>query len=142
MRRSSGFASRLHQDGHAFEIEILGRCGAPYRGRMRREDAMALVREHQPSQKTQTVTAFEREFERLGLPVRFYTAVGTCLDIHEGIDGFFEFRGVVVTIDLTLNTEKETAKADFVVQKGDLANIPWIMEWVARKLLQRMEVSR
>jgi hypothetical protein len=134
--------SRLFQDGSDFEVEVLGRCSAPYRGRLQWKDLAADVRKHQPAQKTKTVAALEAEFARRGLAIKLYTAVGTALDIHEGTDGFFEFAGVVVTIDLTLNTNKEVAKADMVVQKGDLENIPLLAEWVARKFIQKMEVSR
>lgn len=139
MRCKSFLTSRLFQAGCDFEVEVLGRCEAPYTGRMDHHAAVALVKKNQPAKKTQTVVAIEREFARHGLPVRFYTAVGSALDIHEGTDGFFEFAGAVVTIDVTLNPKKEIAKADLVVQKSDLDNIPQLVGWIARKLTQKME---
>lgn len=52
--------------------------------------------------------------------LRFYTAVGSQLDIHHGVDAFFEFdvdgKIVVVTLDVTINESKiDNAKADVVI---------------------------
>jgi hypothetical protein len=49
------------------------------------------------------------------LPVNFYTAVGTSLDIHHGVDALFIQGGVVVTVDASLR-EKESHKADVLVR--------------------------
>ncbi len=136
MLRSSRLQSSLFQAGKELEVEVLGRCGNPYAGNF------ADVRKHQPSKKTDMVVAIEREFARRGLSVQFYTAVGTALDVHQGVDGFFEFNGVVVTIDLTMNPEKVIAKADFVVQKSDLENIPQLAGWIAQRFIQKLEVKR
>ena len=38
--------------------------------------------------------------------LRFFSAIGSPLDVYHGIDGWFEFRGRVVTFDLTANTAK------------------------------------
>ena len=51
--------------------------------------------------------------------LRLYSSVGTPLDHFHGVDGFFEFCGRVVTIDLTVG-HKEFAKADFVFHPLDL----------------------
>ena len=38
--------------------------------------------------------------------LKFFSAIGSPLDVFHGIDGWFEFRGRVVTFDLTANTAK------------------------------------
>jgi len=53
--------------------------------------------------------------------LKYYTAVGSKLDVFEGIDAFFELdlghgENVRVTLDMTLNPAKEDYKADVVFQ--------------------------
>jgi|GEM_PF-1304401 len=56
--------------------------------------------------------------------LKFYSAIGTPLDLYHGIDGWFEFidlanRQVIVTVDVTENLEKASAgdknKADLII---------------------------
>lgn len=47
-------------------------------------------------------------------PVKFYTAIGTSLDIHHGVDAFFEQGNVTVTLDVSAQ-EKELYKADVLM---------------------------
>lgn len=47
-------------------------------------------------------------------PVRFYTAVGTPLDVYHGVDAFFEQGGRIATVDVSLR-EKEMGKADVLL---------------------------
>jgi hypothetical protein len=47
--------------------------------------------------------------------LRFYTAVRTPLDDLHQVDGWFEFEGWVITIDLTISDRKDQAKANVVV---------------------------
>ncbi len=66
----------------------------------------------------------DEEMDRL----KFYSAVGTPLDVFHGVDAWIEYVSpsgarVVVTIDVTLNTNKSSHKADVIVQE-----IPNMME--------------
>jgi hypothetical protein len=139
MRRSSQLDSHLFADGDVFQTEVLGRCKAPFKGHMQWREAAEQVRKHQPAKKTQIVEALEREFEQNGLPVVFYTAVGSALDYFHGVDGYFEFRGVVVTIDVTINSEKTSAKADLVVHPDDLKNIRVLAARIGREFVTKMQ---
>ncbi len=57
-------------------------------------------------------------FEELGLSaenLHFYSAVGSPLDLFHGVDAWFELdNGKRVTIDLTMNPNKDEYKADIV----------------------------
>jgi len=125
--------------GHLFEEEVVGRCRVIHRGYMRWRDAAKLARESQPARKTPTAARLEREVsQQFGKAVQFFTAVGTPLDFFHGVDGFFEFEGFVVTIDLTMNPHKETGKAHMVIQQGDLDDISRLAGFIAREMQTQM----
>lgn len=142
MSRTNSLQSHLFADGHCFEVEVLGRCKVSYKGYLSRREAFAEVERAPQTKRTDFVIAIQREFERQGLCVPFYTAVGSALDYHHGVDGFFEFRGVVVTIDVTMNPEKSIAKADVVVHPDDLADIPLLAARIGRELINKMQKER
>lgn len=48
--------------------------------------------------------------------LRLYIAVGTCLDLL-GIDCFFEYRGRIVTVDLTTSVFKKDCRADILLTR-------------------------
>lgn len=52
--------------------------------------------------------------------LRLFSAVNSPLDFFHGVDGWFEFRGRVVTMDVTVNRRKLSAKADLVIRPDDL----------------------
>lgn len=52
--------------------------------------------------------------------LRLFSAVNSPLDFFHGVDGWFEFRGRVVTMDVTTNPHKLSAKADFIIRPEDL----------------------
>lgn len=139
MSRTTQFHSRLHQDGCAYEIEVLGRCKVPYRGYLTRDEAFEEVRKALQAKRTDIIIALQREFEHNGLLVPFYTAVGSALDIHHGIDGWFEFRGEVVTIDVTMNPEKMVAKADLVIHPDDLKRLSELAARIGRVFITKMQ---
>ena len=127
--------------GHLFEEKVLGKCKATHRGYMRWEDAAEQVRKSQPAAKAATAVSLEQEL-RLKLPgvdVRFYTAVGSTLDLMHSVDGFFVFEGVVtVTLDLTKNPNKDACKADVLVVPEDLENLPALAHRVVRELQTKL----
>ncbi|OGG68250.1 hypothetical protein A3H77_00270 [Candidatus Kaiserbacteria bacterium RIFCSPLOWO2_02_FULL_56_11] len=125
--------------GHLFEEEKLGRCNAPYRGHLRWKEAVEVVRKNQPRTKTPFVARLEREVSaQIGSPVAFFTAVRSALDEIHKVDGFFEFQGIVVTIDLTMDPNKDVCKADLLVDAEDVADVPTLAGRVARELRSRL----
>lgn len=94
-------------------------------------DALDLVKKFQPADPKNPKKDFLRELrlavaEKLGLEtteeletISAYTAVRTPLDVYHGVDGFIEIKSQkqpaeIVTLDLSLNPEKEI-KADIFV---------------------------
>ncbi len=142
MRRSNTLQSRLFQSGCEFEVEVLGRCRVAYTGYLTRREAIAEVRNAPQAKRTDTIIAIEREFERQGLVVPFYPATGSALDFHHGVDGFFEYRGEVVTIDVTMNPEKSVGKADVVIYPDDFKNIPVLAARIGREFITKMQKER
>jgi hypothetical protein len=125
--------------GHLFEEETLGKCLATHRGHLKWHEAMEVVRKNQPRVKTPVAAALEAGVRKeTGVPVVFYTAVRSTLDRKHSVDAFFEFRGVVVTIDLTMNDDKDVCKADLLVAKEEIDNIPLLAGRIARELKSRL----
>ena len=114
--------------GSLFEEKAIGTCRAQWTGvYLRFNDAVAEVRKNQPPLRTSTAAKLSMMVtEQLGKPVRFYTAVKSCADIMHGIDGFFEIEGgaIIVTVDLTLNSNKDACKADLLIGLDDVRNLP------------------
>lgn len=52
----------------------------------------------------------------------FYGSHKTCLDIKHGVDLFIDWKGITVTVDLTMNPNKESYKADVIVTPTDVEN--------------------
>ena len=126
--------------GHLFEEEVLGLNLAvasrddylPY------ATALEVARKGQPPLKTPTRARIERELRSLlGDAVRVRTAVHTVLDYKHVVDGFIDFEGMVVTIDLTMNPSKDVTKADFVVCEDDLIDIAALAGRIAREFESR-----
>src|SRR6185369_4444565 len=95
-------------------------------------ESMDLVRKNQPCDPSDPDPRCANDLhaliaEKLGLDdfseLKLYTAVGSPLDFWHGIDGFFEFRGHVLTIDLTVNSHKDSGKANMIVHPDDLDHL-------------------
>jgi hypothetical protein len=82
--------------------------------------AIELVKQHQPSplERSKPLRDLRAKVALLcgniSVPVKFFTAVGTPLDIYHGIDAFFEQGTHIATIDVSLR-DKESYKADILV---------------------------
>ncbi len=127
--------------GHLFEEEVLGKCQSTHRGYMRWHEAAAEVRKNQPRTTAPVASKLCGELRKKlpGIDIRFYTAVGSTLDLMHSVDGFFEFEGTVsVTIDLTMNSAKDCCKADVLVCESDLADLPALAFRVARELQTKL----
>lgn len=137
--------------GHMLEWDVFGAClwkyeeGSdyiPYR------KAMAWVKRSQPWDPTDPepeVANALHAFVCMALSVRdwsrvtLYTAVGSPLDRWHGRDAFIEFRGRVVTIDVTQNTHKDSHKADIILPAEVVEDRVLLQEYGRKiaRLLQR-----
>ncbi len=115
-------------NGHLFEEVTLGVCLVEYHGYLTWQKAAEQVRTHQPCTHRPAARRLHAEvakrFGKCASAVKFYTAVHSPLDMFHGVDCFFEFRGVMVTIDVTINPGKNSGRADVVVQADDFENLP------------------
>ena len=110
------------------------RLAANERGYVVYNKAVELVRTFSTEDPTNPQKPFAKELrmaviEALGLEddedmdrIRFYSAVGTVLDIYHGVDGWIELQldeepAILVTLDVTLNKQKTDHKADIIVQE-------------------------
>lgn len=114
--------------GKLLEEEIFGRCGGPWDGKtfFSFPAGVEYAKNNQPldwrpsdPEPRFAGDLFATVAGRLGIEdwseLKLYSSVGTPLDIFHGVDAFFEYRGGVVTIDVTLNQHKDVYKADYVV---------------------------
>lgn len=104
--------------GRQFEKEFLGHCLWHWQGNVPFEKALNRVKESQPWDPTDPgleANSLANNLHayvclELGLEdwsqVALYTAIGSPLDRWHGVDGFFEFKGEVVTIDVTTDPRK------------------------------------
>lgn len=129
-------------NGRLFETTTLGRCAAICQGYAPWREAVEQVRKHQPREKRPAALRLEKEvaryFGKLGMSVKFYTAVHSAMDFYHGVDAFFEFRGVLVTIDVTINPNKNSGKADVIVQADDFENLPALAGRIAREFASKI----
>ncbi|MBI5793623.1 hypothetical protein HZA87_00855 [Candidatus Uhrbacteria bacterium] len=104
------------------------------RGYIARGRAIDLIRQHTQEDPTNPRKPFAKELrlaviDELGLEedddldrIRFYSAVGTPLDVFHGVDGWIEFvpeKGSIqmITLDVMLDPGKVSHKADVIVQQ-------------------------
>jgi len=91
------------------------------------KDSLGWVKEHQPKkdynnpetldsvQLSKLKNAISLKLPNIDEVLRFYTAIGSPLDILHGVDGVFELGDNIVTVDLTLDPNKVIAKADVII---------------------------
>jgi hypothetical protein len=132
--------SHTGETGRLFERRILGECIAVAAGEyLTRRNALEAARNGQPPVKTPTRARLERELRSLlDDTVRVRTAVGSVADYCHGVDGFIDFNGLVVTIDVTINPNKDAGKADMVVCEDDLIDLPALARRIAREFESRL----
>jgi hypothetical protein len=115
--------------GRIFEREVLGECRIRARGRVSFWPALGEVFRNQPGSPFEptgeTANLYDAVRDRLcrkGFhPARLelYTAVGSALDEQYGIDGFFRFEGVIVTLDCTLDSNLDPNHGRRVIITGE-----------------------
>ncbi len=111
--------------GTEVEEEVIGHALVSWNGQyVPFHQSLRAVKSHQPWDPSDPEPRFASDLHAsvalaLGLDdwsgLEFYTAVGSPLDFFHGVDCFFCFKGKIVTIDLTINSSKQVAKADLVV---------------------------
>lgn len=124
--------------GHIIEAELFGEVAKEGRvefgdwQRLRRETRQSALQIVKETQGTNDPTDPEKPFAndlhasvaQVVTPddyskLRLFTAIGSALDIKEGIDAFIELdkeEGTIsVTLDVTANPEKESHKADVII---------------------------
>lgn len=136
--------------GRLYEEEFFGVCAGRARGYMTWRESMAFAKEFQPKgwnpSEPNTKMANnlharvcmaieERICEDLDWEkVKLFSAIGTPLDWYHGIDAWFEFEGTVVTIDLTVDQNKQSSKANLVIHPGE-DELPNLIRHIAMRLL-------
>jgi len=70
--------------------------------------------------------------------LKFYRTNDSPLDTLFGIDAFFEFRGRVLTVDVTANPHKISHKADIIIQARDLTDTIGL-ELVAKSIVNQFK---
>jgi hypothetical protein len=60
----------------------------------------------------------------LASELELYCAIGTSLDFHHGVDGFFMIHDFIVTIDLTTGW-KSSHKAEVLIVRSNVGNSIW-----------------
>ena len=140
----------ITDSGRLFEATVLGKVqqGATCCGRYKPwQEASWLVRGHQPREMRPTPARLLTEVQRLVgklAAVRFCTAVGSTLDTFHSVDAFFEIPacGLVVTLDATLNSQKNSGKADLVLHAEDFEDLPALAVRVAKLFAQKARARR
>ncbi len=115
--------------GHIFELEVLGECRATSHGYMRFYRALREVEASQSRQANQPTGEAKRFRDAVAqamgihpLRLHLYSAVGSALDHHHGVDGFFTFDGIIITVDTTINPHKDVSDARVIVTYDDAVN--------------------
>jgi hypothetical protein len=135
---SSGYTGRL------LEYEILGECRVQWDGQyLPWGQAVWQVRKNQPWDTKNPnmpvprllLQAVKREMGSSDVEV--YTSVGTALDRYHGVDGYFFFQGVMVTMDVTLR-DKPEFKADLCFHEVDLDNLDGFAKKIAEVMRAKL----
>ena len=126
MKKKNGYTGKL------FEGETLGKCIVHWISDRQWDpiSSMELARKNQPWEDPSdpdlrvandlhasvAIAMGLVDWEELCL----FTSIGTPLDSFHGIDGWFEFRGRVLTMDVTTNEQKDSYKADMIIHPRDI----------------------
>ena len=116
--------------GKTFEREVLGECKVRViHGKLKFNRLVSQIRWNQPENPyypTRERSNFHRavasELEGRGVhgsALGLFTAVGTPLDRYHGIDGFFSFEGIMVSVDCTLDPNMDPSPRARVVVHGE-----------------------
>jgi hypothetical protein len=137
----------MRWSGTEIEEEVLGHALVVWDGAyLPFGKSLELVKAHQPCDPSDPEAGFANDLHAsvalaLGLEdwseLKLFTAVGSPLDFFHGVDAFFELRGKIVTIDVTINPNKCVAKADMVLNVSDLETALMVGAPAIKRLLER-----
>lgn len=120
-RRGGNHAPDGLPSGRDAEKKVLGIPTGPLKTEYQKfDDAIAYAKDHQPSlfERSTIVKTLRASIADMcrnkQTPVKFFTAVGTPLDMYHGVDAFIEQGGRIVTLDVTL-ADKSSSKADVIL---------------------------
>lgn len=116
--------------GRLFEYEVLAICHTSWDGHtyMPFQQSLRLIRENQPWDPTDPSTRQGEDLHcrvalALGLEdfseLSLLSAIGTPLDLFHGVDAVFQWKGRIVTVDLTTNPYKDSYRADVILRPED-----------------------
>jgi len=114
--------------GHLFEWETIGECRVQSDRFMAYWPAVDLVMRNQKSSPYRPACPHARVFHSAVAKamkadpgnLAMYTAIGSPLDRHHQVDGFFRYQRIIVTFDLTKNPHKDTTGACVLVTAYDV----------------------
>lgn len=114
--------------GRQAELDLFGKCSGNEIAHLSWPDAVKDAMDRQPNKKCRKAIILELLISSMlgGKKVKLYTSVGTAFDVYHGVDAFFECEDVIVTVDLTLNSQKEIGRG---VGKADVTFNPNVMDW-------------
>jgi len=132
--------------GRLLEREVLGTCFATAEGYLPWNEAVRTVlHSKKPPLKTPFVARLERAVSaEVGRHVGVHSAVGSALDHYHGCDALVVDGFAVVTLDLTMNPNKGEGdgKANVIIRREDLADVPVLAGMIARQLrAQNLKLS-
>lgn len=118
--------------GKILEDDVLGTCEVKWNGRTQfcKEVSIEIARMHQPWDPANPKSEDGRRLQRavaddLGVEaneVKIFTAVTSPLDKQHRTDGWIEFQGVVVAIDVTISRHKDWNPKAIIVPMTEVEN--------------------
>lgn len=133
----------IANSGQLFEEEILGHCRVSWNGEyLPWGKAVWQVRKNQPwntfcPEILFLRTVLDKLKKELRISAEFYTAVGTALDVYHGVDGYFYFRGIMVTVDASLRN-KNAFRTDLLLGEEDTQDPSGFAHRVADSFREKM----
>lgn len=84
-----------------------------------KKEAIRMQPQVLPLPATKLINRLNELYPDLSGKMRYYTSLGTAFDVYHGVDAFITLGDAyIVTLDITNNSSKESAKADIVVYTG------------------------
>lgn len=131
----------FNETGRLLERRVFGECRWRCGGYLSYRQALEMVLKHQGGETTIVRAVRVEVAKQLGVSVdvvKFFTAVGeNPMDRKHGIDAVLVFGNVVVSLDITKNSNKDSTKADILVVEEDLGDIPTLAGRIARVAAQK-----
>jgi hypothetical protein len=139
--------------GYIWEEEIFGRSskgnsatyldyGAALADAIRRQEELRWDPDHPKTFTANELFECVRSYlpKHLAERLQLFCSVGTALDYHHGIDGFFFLAGIVVSMDLSYRPKKRSIKADFEFPRTMANSRLWrVGKQIAEKFIEEFK---